>query len=78
MKVCGVGFACCESCRPMLEFCPKKKKAPRFSQVMGVCLVFVGLVTQLCGPSSVCVCVEPWTYMYIDNINRYILSMVNT
>ena len=39
---------------PMLGFCTKTKSSG-FSQEMGVYSVFVGLVTQLCSSSNVCV-----------------------
>ena len=40
---------------PMIGFCIKIKETSEFSQVMGVCSMFVGFVTELCSPSNVCV-----------------------
>ena len=39
----------------MLGFCIKIKETSEFFQVMGVCSMFVGFVTELCSPSDVCV-----------------------
>ena len=56
LKVGGVKFVCESLSYARVCTINNKNKNSRFSQVMGVYLVFVAFVNQLCSPSDVCVC----------------------